>query len=801
VLVQDVRHAVRRLRRSKQFTASAALTLALGIGATTAVFAVLDTVVLQPLPYAEPDRLMAFRSLDRRGEPHPAMLSYPTFFDFREENRVFEHLVSYRDAPFTLTDSLPAIQVIGEIVSWDLFPLLGIQPERGRGFTAEEEQPGTHVAVLSHALWTNRFGGDARIVGQAIPINGMPFTVLGVAPEDFRFPVDVPAVQLWVTLSEDATARDERGARTLDAIGRLKPGVSPEQARAQMDVVAGALARQYPDSNRSLAAAWIQPELTRVTGRGERVMWILLGAVTLVLLIACANVASLLLARSTEHAREFALRLALGASRAALVRELLIESLALGLLGSAGGIVFAVGVLKAILPLVGDSIPRLAQADVDGRVLVFSAFLALLTSVLFGLAPALQAAAVDPIGGLKGSGRGIVPGPDRFRSALVVGQIALGLMLLVGAELLVTSFLNLMQRDPGFRADHLLTFDIGVSETQYPGTQQIAFSDRLLERMTAIPGVQVAASGRPLPLQGHEMQIAFDLEERRAAVSDRPRSDVAIVTPGYFAAMGIPLLRGRDFTQRDDVGAPAVLVVNQAFARKHFPGKNAIGQRIQPGAGRPPIMREIVGVVGDAKQGVLGADADPIYYFPYKQLPWGIGTIVLRTAVPPLEVESAARAALASLDPQVPMQQIRTGEARSAAMTTPVRFQTVLMGSFAATALLLTVAGLYGVLSYMVAQRRREIGVRIALGARRRDVVGIVLRRAVLLVMPGLILGSAGAFAVGRLMGSMAFGVAAGIPMVVAGACCAMAITGAVAAFVPAARAAAVDPIHALRSE
>ena len=362
VLAQDIRHAFRRLRRTKRFTASAALTLALGIGATTAVFAVLDTVVLRPLPYAEPDRLMAFRSLDRRGA-QPAPLSYPTFFDFRDENRVFEHLVSYRDAPFTLTDSLPTIQVVGEIVSWDLFPLLGIQPQRGRGFRPEEERPGTHVAVLGHALWTNRFGGDERIVGKAIPLNGVPFTVVGVAPAGFKFPMDMPAVELWVTVSEDAGGADQRGARTLDAIGRLKPGVSAEQARSQMDVVAAALARQYPDSNGNLATTGIQPELKRLTGRGENVMLILLGAVSLVLLIACANVASLLLARSAERASEFAVRMALGASRAALVRQLLIESLVLGLLGTAGGVLLAAGALKLILPLAGDRIPRLVETQ------------------------------------------------------------------------------------------------------------------------------------------------------------------------------------------------------------------------------------------------------------------------------------------------------------------------------------------------------------------------------------------------------------------------------------------------------
>jgi putative ABC transport system permease protein len=800
VLVKDIRHACRRLRKSRRFTVSAALTLALGIGATTAVFAVLDTVVLRPLPYAEPDRLMAFRSFDRRSA-QPAALSYPTFFDFRAENRVFDRLVSYRDTAFTLTDSQPAIQAVGAIVSWDLFPLLGIQPERGRGFRPEEERPGTHVAVLSHALWTNRFGGDERILGKAIPINGAPFTVVGVAPAGFQFPLDVPAVQLWVTVSEDARSRDQRGGRLLDAIGRLKPGVSAEQARTQMDVVAGALARQYPDSNANLATTWIQPELERLTGRGENVLLILLGAVGLVLLIACANVASLLLARATERASEFALRMALGASRAALVRQLLIESLALGLLGTAGGVVLAIGALKVILPLAGDRIPRIAETSVDGRVLAFSAVLAVLTSVLFSLAPAVQAASANPAVGLKEAARSIAPGRDRFRSALVVSQIALGLVLLVGAELLMASFLQMMQRDPGFQADHLLTFDIGVSETQYNLAEQIALNDRLLERMTAIPGVQQAATGRPLPLQGHEIRLPFDIEERRSAVSDRPRSDAAIVTPGYFAALRIPLLKGRDFSARDDAAAPPVSVVNQAFARKYFPGEDVLGKRIQPGAGQTPTMREIVGVVGDAKQAVLGTDADPIIYFPYKQLPWGIGTVVLRTAVPPLEVESAARAALASLDRQVPMSQIRTGEGLSAAMIAPARFQTVLMGTFAAIALLLTVAGLYGVLSSMVARRRREIGVRIALGAGRGEVIGIILRRAALLVTAGLILGSAGAFGVGRLLSNLVFGVPGGIPMIVAAACCVMTITSAVAAFVPAARAASVDPIEALRSE
>lgn len=800
VLVQDFRHAFRQLGKAKGFTASAALTLALGIGASTAVFAVLDAVVLRPLPFAEPDRLMAFRSMDRRGTPHPTLLSYPDFFDFRKQNRVFEHLVCYRDAGFTLTDSAPAIQAVGAIVSWDMFPMLGVQPELGRGFLQEEEKPGTHVVVLSQASWKSRFGGDKGILGRAVRINGMLFTVVGVAPAGFQFPADVPAVELWVTLSEDAAVSDQRGARMLETVGRLKPGVPAGQAQAQMDLVAGALAQQYP-GNKNVAKTLVLPELERLTGSVRTPLLILLGAVAMLLMIACANVANLLLARNAGRSREFAVRTALGASRPAIVRQMLIESLALALLGTAGGVLLALGALNAVLPLVGESVPRLSQASIDGRVLAFSIVMAMLTSVLFSLAPALQATKTDPAGALKEGARNIARGHDRFRSGLVVVQITLGLVLLVGAELLMATFLHLVQRDPGFRADHLLTFAIGLPENQYNGARQVAFCDRLLEHLTAIPGVQAAATGRPLPLEGHQMRVAFDIEERPAAAPDRPRSDTAIVTPGYFRTMGIPLLNGRDFSERDNAEAPPVLVVNQAFARKYFPGEDVIGKRIQPGIGQTPIMREIVGVVGDAQQVALGADSDPIYYVAYKQLPWSIGTIVLRTAVPPREVESASQAVLASLDRQVPMHQIRTGKELSARAIAPMQFLTTLMGGFAAVALLLTGAGLYGVLSYVVARRRGEIGVRIALGAGRKEVLGLVFRQAMQLVAAGLILGLVIAAACGRLLKTMMYGIRPGDPVILAGACCVLVITGIAAAYIPAARAASVDPMQALRSE
>jgi predicted permease len=800
VLGHDVRHACRRLRKSPRFTASAILTLALAIGAVTAVFAVLDSVVLEPLPYAEPDRLMAFRSLNRRGAP--ALLSYPDFFDFRERTRVFETLVSYHDATFVLTDRQPALQVTGEIVSSDLFPLLGIQPALGRGFLREEEQPGTRVVVLSHALWTARFGANPGVIGSTARINGEPFTIVGIAPKGFQFPVDLPDVPLWVPLSVDAAVHDQRGGRMLDAIGRLKSGVSLEQAKSQMDLIASDLASRYPAHNSNATATCIQPELQRITDPGRAPLWIVLSAVMLVLLIACANVAGLLLARCTERAREFALQIALGASRATCARSLLIESLTLAAAGAAAGLLFALVVLQILLPLAGDRVPRLANTAIDWRVIAFSAALASLTSVLFGLAPAIQASRTDPVHGLKEGAPNIAPGRNRFRNTLVVVQIALGLVLLVGAELMVAEFVHLLRRDAGFKADHLLTFDVGVSGPEYSTDRQIGLSDRLLERLSVLPGVQAAAAGTPLPLQGHEMRAAFDIDLRPAAPADRPRADFAIVTPGYFGAMGIPLLEGRHFTQHDDGGGLPIVIVNQAFARKFFPGQNAIGQRIRPGVGKPPTpLREIVGIVGDAEQAVIRTEPDPIYYLPYKQLPWRIGSIVLRTAIPPLQIEPAARAVVASLDPSVPVYRVQTGEELSNLVMQPVRLLTVLMNGFAGIAVLLTAAGLYGVLSYTVARRRREIGVRIALGATRAEIFRFVTRRAAALVVVGLAVGSAISVVAVRLIAATMSRIPVGAPVLVASACGVLVLTSVIATLAPAVQAASGDPLQALRSE
>lgn len=696
----------------------------------------------------------------------------------------------------------------GEIVSWDLFSLLGTQPELGRGFLPEEEQPGRHVVVLSHALWKSRFSGDPEILRRQIRMNGRLFTVAGIARPGFQFPVDGPPVQLWTTLSGDAAVSEftplaeQRGARVVDVIGRLKPGVTPEQARAQMDLIAGAVARQYPDENKNVAKTSVIPELERLTGDGRKPLGVLFGAVMLVLLIACANVANLLLVRSTERAREFAL----GASRRALVRLLLTESLFLGALGSAGGVLATAVALKLLPILAGGKIPipRLDQSGIDVRVLVFSAVVALFTAVLFSLAPAAEAIRANVTGALKEGAANIASGRHRLWNALVIGQITLGLALLAGAEMLIASFLYLGQRDPGFRPQHLLTFEISLPDVQYNVAKQIAFCDRLVATLRAIPGVQAAATGMPLPLQGHQMSVSFDIEERPAPPPDRPHCDIAIVTLGYFHATGIPLRKGRDFSERDGAKAPRVVMVNEAFARKYFPGEEVIGKRIEPGAtngNEKTQMRQIVGVVGNANQAPRSVEADPIYYFPYKQLPWGIGAIVLRTAVPPLNVEPMARAAASRLEREAPMYQVRTGDELSADAITVPRFQMILMASFAGIALLLTVFGLYGVLSDAVARRRREIGVQIALGAGRSEVLGLVLREAMQLVAASLILGLIAAAGAGRLLRAISIGIRPRDPIFIAVACVTMVIASLAAAYIPAARAASLDPIQALRTE
>jgi putative ABC transport system permease protein len=812
ILAQDLRYALRQLRNSPGFAAAAVLTLALGIGANTAVFSVVNTVLLKPLPYNDPDRLVTVRSLDARGAPVPENLSYPDFFDLRARNHTFDHLLTSRDTNLVLTGAGEPQQLDGEMVTWDLFPALGVQPQLGRGFLQSEEARGTHVVVLSHALWQRQFGADRGIVGRGITLDRKPYTVVGVAPPGFVFPVNEPEIQLWTTIADDKEApppdqpiTEQRAAHLLTALGRLKPGVRIEQARADLDAIAQALAKQYPDSNSNTRQAFVRPALETLVGGSREPLLILLGAVGLVLLIACANIANLLLARTVARDREMSVRAALGASRARVLRQLLTESVLLAVLGGLAGTVVAEYALSVVLPIGGKSIPRLAQASVDGRVFVFSLILVVLTSIIFGLAPAWQASRMDLTAALTERSRGSSQRHDRIRSALVIAQVALGLVLVSGAGLLMASFLHLERGDLGLKADHLLTFWFSLPESQYNPTRQVIFYDQLMDRIRVLPGVQSAAGVWPLPLGGDNASVSFNIEQRPTGPSSRPSARMAFATPGYFSTAGIPLLEGRLFNQHDDANAPRVLIVNKAFAEKYFPGENVIGKRITPGATGPgekgESLHEIVGVVGSAKLFALDAEPKPIYYFPYRQLVWQPPVMMVRTSVPPRTLASTVREQVSALDPLVPVFQVRTMDELRAAQVGEQRFQTLLLGCFAGIALLLTTVGLYGVMAYSVTRRTREIGVRIALGASREAVLSMVLRQALRLVAAGLVLGLAGSLASDRLLRGMLYGVSALDPRVLGLAGLIVALTGLLAAYLPARRAAGVQPMTALRHE
>jgi len=812
ILAQNLRYALRQLRSSPGFTAAAVLTLALGIGANTAVFSVVNAVLLKPLPYAEPDRLVTVRSLRTRGTPTPSSLSYPDFFDLRARNHSFEHLITARDTNMVLTGSGAPQQLDGEMTTWDVFPALGVRLALGRGFLPSEEAPGTHVVVLSHALWQRQFGAERAVIGRSITLDRKPYTVIGVAPAGFAFPVDAPNIQLWTTIAGDKEAppgdepiTEQRGAHLLTAMGRLKPGVTVEQAHADLNVIAGALAKQYPDTNSNDAQSSVRPALETLVGKSRQPLLILLGAVGLVLLIACANIANLLLARTVAREREMSVRAALGASRWRVLSQLLTESLLLAVLGGAAGTAVASYALGVALPLGGTSIPRLAQASLDGRVFAFSLILAVVTSVLFGIAPALHASRTDLTAALNERSRGSSRRHDRIRNVLVAGQVAVGLILVSGAGLLMSSFLHLERSDLGLKPDHLLTFWFNLPDAQYDATRQVNFCNELLRRVRALPGVRAAAGVWPLPLGGDNATVTFDIAERPEGPSSRPAARMAFATPDYFATAGIPLLRGRLFDRHDDANAPRVLIVNQAFANKFFPGEDVIGKRVTPGATGPGESKEsihqIVGVVGNAKLFALDAEPQPTYYFPYEQLPWQPPVMMLRTSVPPRTLESAVRQQIAALDPLVPVFQVRTMDELLSTQVTEPRFQTLLLGCFAAMALVLTMVGLYGVMAYSVTRRTREIGVRIALGATRQAVVSMILKQALLLVAVGLAAGIAGALAGDRLLEGMLYGVSSFDVRVLGLAALIVTLTGLLAAFLPARRAASVAPMTALRHE
>ena len=816
-LMQDLRYGLRTLRKSPAFTVIALFTLALGIGANTAIFSIVNAVLLKPLPFPESEKLVFMTSdFENHGVSKDFATSYPDFLDWRATAKSFTAMASYHQDSFTLAGLDQPLHVSGQTVSGDFFSIVGTLPLLGRGFTREEEKPGTRVVVLSHDLWQSAFHGDRSIVGHAITLDKQSYTVVGVMPAGFAFPLDSDPPKMWRTLAIEsetkdpinapaATSPEARGAHYLQVVARLKPDVTIDRAREEMNAIARNLAAQYPDTNKKFPSVGLTTELEHLVGNTRSRMVILLISVGVVLLIACMNVANLLLVRASNRNKEIALRAALGAKRIRVVRQMLTESMVLGLGGAIIGIPIAMWALKIFIAMNAQNLPRIQNAGLDGNVLLFTAGIALLTSFIFGLVPALRTSSPNLTEFMK-EGRGTTASGShqRLRGALVVMETAGGLVLLVVAGLLLRSFHRLLSVDPGLNPKSALTLVLDLPETKYNDQQQMDFYTQLLARLRNLPGVVSAGAITPLPLSGNNAMITFQIEGHPLPKAEAPAADIATISPGFFKTMNIPLQRGRDFTERDDSKSPGVVIVNEAFAQKYFPNIDPVGQHITPGAANSgkPQVREIVGVVGNVKTRTLDTEDLPGYYIPATQLNFGSMTVCLRTSVDPHSITSAVRNVVSSMDPDLPLYDIKTMEEYLAASVATQRFNAMLLEAFAGLALLLTGIGLYGVIAYAVAQRTHEIGVRMTLGASRSQVVRMVLKSGLQLTGIGVAAGLALSLAAARFatsFSSLLFGIQSTDVVTFSAVVGMVTVVSLLACYIPAYRASKVDPMIALR--
>jgi putative ABC transport system permease protein len=810
-LLQDIRFGLRMLLKSPSISIVATIALALGIGANTAIFSVVNAVLLRPLPFPESESLVSVFETDRQRGLERGTHSYPNFFDIRAQNTVLERVACFHGGDYILSGRGEPARLQGSVVTSDLFPILRVQPILGRTFLPDDDKPSEsgRVVILSQPLFQKRFNSDPSIVNQAITLNGISFTVVGVMPAGFEFPIQNDPVELWTTIAGDASGETpvtaQRGAHFLQVIGRLKPGVNQEQAQAELTAIASRLEQQYPDTNthRSLR---VDSALKALVGDIRPTLLILLGAVACVLLIACANVANLLLARATSRHKEMAIRAAMGASRLRVIRQLLTESVLLSLLGGAVGLLLAVWWSDLLIALGKEDIPRALHVGIDLRVLGFTLGVSILTGVIFGLAPAFHSSKRELIDALKEGGRGTSEGARRnkVRSALVVSELAIAVVLLVGAGLLIKSLWRLQKVNSGLQPQNVLTFNVGLPE-KYNYEKQARFFIDLKSRLEALPGVQSASSVLPLPLSGDRFVISFEIEGRPMAPKDHPSGDFFAAGVGYFRAMGIPIIKGRDFDDRDRYGSTPVVIITETLARQFFPNEDPIGKRIKPGIntieGDKTTMREIIGVVGDVRNRSLDTAPKQAYYVPQTQVPFDQMVMVVKTLDDPHNLISAATKQVSAMDQDIPVFGVKTMEEYLSTSVAAPRFSTTLLTIFAGVALVLTVVGLYGVMSYSVAQRRNEIGIRLALGAQSRDVLLMIVKQGSLLIGLGLVIGLSGAFALTRLIASMLFGVTAKDPLTFAAVGALLAAVALLACYVPAWRATKVDPMEALRYE
>ncbi len=808
-LWQDIRYGWRMLWKSPGFTLVALLTVALGIGANTALFSVVNAVLLRPLPFAQPAALVNLWGTDPQADSTRDSVSYLTFADWREQNHVFTSVAAYSNTFATLTGHDAPEALDGLLAAPELFQTLAVQPVAGRAYTAQDAQTGDAPVVISYELWQRRFGGRADIAGQPITLDGLPRTILGVLPARFTFPLDASSPKdFWRPLDPNELMNTKRGASYLNVIARLKPGVTMQQAQAEMDTIAGRLAAQYPEQNAGHGVQLISTYEETVGGVRPALL-VLLGAVGFVLLIACANVANLLLARATRRQREFAVRTALGASRWRVVRQLLTESLLLSCMGGVIGLLLALWGVDALAGVLPEDVPRVREIALDGRVLVFTLVVAVVTGLVFGLAPAFAAARLDVNEALKESGRGAGGGwrRNRLRSFLVVAEIGLSLVLLVGAGLLLKSFVRLRAINPGFDADGVLTLSVALPEATYATpAAQANFFQQLLARMAAAPGVEASAGVFPLPFSGDNARANFEIAGQPAAsAGETPNALSYIITPDYLRALRIPVRNGRAFTERDTATAPRVVLINETFARRFFAGADPIGRRLTVASFADltkPATCEIVGIVGDVKHNGLDDESEAECYLPYQQATISFLSLVVRSKQGnPTALVAGAREAVAQLDKDLPITDIKPMNEWLAASIAPRRFNLLLLGAFGLLAFCLATVGIYGVMSYVVAQRTHELGIRLALGAQPRDVLRLVVGQGLLLSFLGVAAGLLGALALTRVLASLLFGVTATDPLVFAGTALLLMLVALVACYIPARRATKVDPLIALRHE
>lgn len=810
-LLRDIRYSTRKLLHSPGFTATVVATLALAIGATTAVFSIVNGVLLEPLALPNAERVVSVASTDRDGNTAP--MSFPDFQDYRAQSRLIAKMAAYDVGTHNLTGAGgEPIRLSGARVNANFFDVLGVSSILGRSFSRGEDAKGAaRTAVLSEALWRTRFGSDPKILGRSITVDGRPFTVIGVVPE-----IELQrATDIWLPLIPEGGEDDpsNRGGHYLSGVGLLAPGVSVDRAALELRQIARSLELKYPRTNTHFGATaiWLRDAMV---GKVRPALLVMLGGVGFVLLIACANVANLMLVRASTRETEIAVRTALGAGARQLVRQLLTESLLLAGAGAIIGTSLAAWAVDGVKALGPQGVPRLARVAIDGRVLTFSVIVTLVTGVLFGLVPAIHAAKTNLGQMLRESTRGSSGrrATRRTRAMLVITEMALAVVLLVGAGLLARTFVALTRVDPGYRPENVVTMSVALPNAKYPWDQQaINFSHQLLEELQRLPEVQAVALAFGRPLSDIGMRVGFERDDRPPSTPDhRLVADVRVVTPGFFPTLRIPILSGRGIAGTDRANAPAAVVVSQAFARQFYPDENPIGKHITIGWGRQRSANatdtvnaggEIVGIVGDIRANGNREKAPSIIYLPYDQAPIQVFSLLVRSTASATLVVNGARAAVRDVDAELPVFDVKTMTQAFAESVSQPRFYAILLGSFAGIALMIAALGIYGVISYTVTLRTRELGIRIALGAQRERVLRLVVRQGMALTLAGVAIGLISAYALSRAIASLLYGVAAADPLTFSAVTLLFLTVAGVASYVPARRAAAVDPVIAMRAE